>query len=114
MFNYYRDGHNSVNIGEANPINVSISGSKSFDYKSSINPNLDNVVNNINNKTNLEIAIPLKHLGNFWRSLNIPLINCEVSLELSWNKKCVLVGKAHRAARNPPDAAIPAINSPQT
>ena len=54
----------------------------------------------------------MKHLGNFWRSLNIPLINCEVSLELSWNNKCVLVSKAHRAARNPPDAAIPGINSP--
>ena len=107
LFNYYRDEPNSVNTDGANPINVSISGSKSFDYKSNLNPNLDNAVNNINNKTDLEIAIPLKHLGNFWRSLNIPLINCKVSLELSWNNKCVLVGRAYRAARNLPDAAIP-------
>ena len=34
----------------------------------------------------VEIAIPLKYLGNFWRALNVPLISCEVSLELKWNK----------------------------
>ena len=37
-----------------------------------------------------EIAIPLKHLGNFWRSLDMPLINCEVSLTLTWDKNCVI------------------------
>ena len=36
------------------------------------------------------VFIPLKHLSNFWRSLNIPLINCEAELILSWLKKCVL------------------------
>ena len=30
--------------------------------------------------TNGKVVIPLKHLGNFWRALNIPLINCEVEL----------------------------------
>ena len=28
----------------------------------------------------VEIAVPLKHLSNFWKTLDIPLINCEVSL----------------------------------
>ena len=35
-------------------------------------------------------AKPLKHLRNFWKNLNIPLINCEVELILTWSKNCVL------------------------
>ena len=34
-------------------------------------------------KNETEIGIPLKYLSNFWRSLNIPLINCEVELILT-------------------------------
>ena len=45
---------------------------------------------NKNGKQEIEFAIPLKYLGNFWRALNIPLISCEVSLELKWNKNCVI------------------------
>ena len=30
----------------------------------------------------IELAIPLKYLGNFWRALNMPLISCEIPLEL--------------------------------
>ena len=41
-------------------------------------------------KKRIELAIPLKYLGNFWRALNIPLISCEVSLELKWNKNCII------------------------
>ena len=96
LFNYFRDEPNNIDTAGANPINVSISGSKSFDYKSSLNPNLDDAVNDKNNKTGVEIAVPLKHLGNSWRNLNIPLIDCKISLELSWSDKCVLVGRAYR------------------
>ena len=42
-------------------------------------------------KNNLEVVVPLKHLSNFWKSLNIPLINCEVELVLTWFKNCVLM-----------------------
>ena len=31
-----------------------------------------------------KVVIPLKHLSNFWMTLNIPLINCEVELILTW------------------------------
>ena len=41
-------------------------------------------------KKSIELAIPLKYLGNFWRALTIPLISCEVSLELKWSKNCVI------------------------
>ena len=44
----------------------------------------------------VEIAVPLKHLGNFWNSLNIPLINCEVTLALSWSKTCVITSTEKR------------------
>ena len=38
----------------------------------------------------LEIMIPLKHLSNFWRTLEMPLINCESTLDLNWSKKCII------------------------
>ena len=39
---------------------------------------------------NLEIVVRLRYLSNFWRSLDMPLINCEISLTLSWSKNWVL------------------------
>ena len=39
---------------------------------------------------NATIAVPLKYLSNFWRSLEMPLINCKVELKLRWSKHCVL------------------------
>ena len=35
--------------------------------------------------------IPLKNLSIFWRTLEIPLINCEICLQLKWSKNCILV-----------------------
>ena len=39
---------------------------------------------------NRKIVVPLKNLSNFWRSLEISLINCKVELTLKWTKYCVL------------------------
>ena len=44
-------------------------------------------------KKNVEFAIPLKYLGNFWRAFNMPLISCEVSLELKWDKNCLITSQ---------------------
>ena len=64
----------------------------------------------------VELAIPLKYLGNFWRALNIPLISCEISLELKWDKNCVItsleqtdIGGGNR--ENAPTGATLAINN---
>ena len=38
----------------------------------------------------VEIAMPLKHLGNFWNRSNISLVNCEAPLNLSWSEICVI------------------------
>ena len=52
----------------------------SFKYKSSF----------ITNRNGLKIAVPLKILSNFWRSLEMPLINCKVELSLKWYENCIL------------------------
>ena len=40
---------------------------------------------------NVEIMVPLKYLSDFWRTLLMPLINCEISLILTWSTNCVVV-----------------------
>ena len=70
---------------------------------------------NKNGTQEVELAIPLKYSGNFWRALNIPLISCEVSLELKWDKNFVIttfeqrdIGGGNRD--NAPTGATLAIN----
>ena len=59
---------------------------------------IDNPIYNVNNEgtQEIELAIPLKYLGNFWRALNIPLISCEVSLELKWDENCAITSLEQR------------------
>ena len=45
---------------------------------------------NVGNTQNVEIIVPLKYLSNFWRTFEMPLINCEVNLILTWPKNCVI------------------------
>ena len=42
------------------------------------------------NAKDVEIIVPLKYLSNLWRTLEMPLINCEVNLILTWSKDCVI------------------------
>ena len=42
------------------------------------------------NKKDVEIMAPLKYLSNFWRTLEMPLINSEVNLILTWSSTCVI------------------------
>ena len=42
------------------------------------------------NTKDVEIIVPLKHLSNFWRILEMLLINCEVNLILTWSRDCVI------------------------
>ena len=35
--------------------------------------------------------VPLKYLTNFWRTLAMPLINCEIELILDWSANCVII-----------------------
>ena len=56
--------------------------------------------------------MPLKYLSNFWRTVDIPLINCEVSLTLTWFENCVIKSKATREADLDADPAVAGINNP--
>ena len=106
LLNCYRDEPNSGAVGN---INYSIKNSKSFDYKSSITGKLKS--NNVG-KGDVETVVPLKYLSNFWRTLNTPLINCEVSLTLTWSENCVITSKATREADLDVDPAVAGINNP--
>ena len=113
MWNYYRD----------EPSNPLFSNSESFKYKTSITGNTYNVSENITDddgnevdnpkydakkvgKNETEVVIPLKYLSNFWRSLNIPLINCEVELILTWSKNCVLADMTTKDAEGDDPAIV--------
>ena len=87
MWNYYRDESNSGT--DANSITHSILNSESFDCEANVMEN--GVTHNNLTKNDVKIVVPLKYLSNFWRILNIPLINCEVELILTWFKNCVLI-----------------------
>ena len=94
LWNYYRDEPSST-IG-ANNITHSILNSESFDYKANFMEN--GVTHNNLTKNDVKIVVPLKYLSNFWRSLNIPLINCAIELILTWFNNCVLISKTTRKA----------------
>ena len=106
LWNYYRD----------EPSDPLSSNSESFKYKTSITGNTYNIGDgeegydaNKVGKNEAEVVIPLKHLNNFWKSLNILLINCEVELILTWSKNCVLPDMIVRAAQNGNPAIVAAL-----
>ena len=42
------------------------------------------------NEKDIEIMVPLSYLSNFWRTLEMPIINCEVKLILTRSSPCVI------------------------
>ena len=105
LWDYYRDEPNKSTVGN---INYSIRDSKPFDYKTSIVGRLEG-----NNKEKeIGIVLPLKHLSNFQRTLDIPLINCEINFILTWFKNCVVTSKSTRDTDPHAAPAVAAINCP--
>ena len=116
LYNYYRDELSDDNNLNNFP-NTNVVNSNAFEYKNNITGNTYNVAAgaaghdaNRVGKQDVELAIPLKYLRNFWRALNIPLISCEVSLELKWNKNCVITSLQQRQV----DAGLLAVNGTTT
>ena len=135
--NYYRD-ELTDETNKDNNLNKNVIKSKSFKYKTSITGNTYNVSRRILNAAGqaidnpdysankegtkeVEIAVPLKYLSNFWRALNIPLIwraldtpliNCELSLTLTWSENCVIIsfkkniGDTNNRDNSPTNAAF--------
>ena len=74
----------------ANNADLTIDNSQSFEYKAAL---LGKAANQNEVKIFVKDAntvAPLKYLSNFWRSLEMPLINCKVFLELNWIEECIL------------------------
>ena len=101
-YNYYRDEF-SDDADDNNFDNIKVVNSNTFKYKNKIIGNTYDVDAGVqdydvikNGTQEKELAIPLKYLGNFWIALNIPLISCEVFLELKWNKNCVITSLEQR------------------
>ena len=69
--------------------------SSSFKYKVSLlgNPVLDGNIT----KRSVKVVVPLKYLSNFFGSLEMPLINCKIQLNLTWKKECVLSNQSGNA-----------------
>ena len=68
--------------------NAANATNRSFNIKTKITGQTGNTSTN-----NVEIMVPLKHLSNFWRTLEIPFIDCEINLDLNFSKSCVIVAK---------------------
>ena len=121
LYNYYRD-ELSDDADDNNFDNIKVVNSNIFKYKSKITGNTYNVNAdadgydvNKNGTQEVELAIPLKYFGNFWRALNIPLTSCEVSLELKCDRNCVITSLEQRDIGggnrdNVPTSATLAIN----
>ena len=116
LWNIYRD-EIIDETNDNNDPNKKVINSKSFKYKISVagstynvprriiedddgnpanNPNYDQ---NKRGSKEVKIVMPLKHLGNFWNSLYILLVNCEVFLALSWSETCVITSMEKRLVR---------------
>ena len=66
--------------------NDNIAQSESFKYKIKITGNIPTV----GNTKDITIAVPLKYLSSFWRTFEMPLINCEIYLILTMSEDCVI------------------------
>ena len=86
LYQYKRDEppNNNVNLTADNLI--------SFKYKVNLLGNIaaDDPDNARVGRLNVKIVVLLEHLSNFFRSLEMPLINCKIKLNLTWKKECIL------------------------
>ena len=55
---------------------------------------------------NTKLVVPLKYLSNFWRSQEMPWINCKIHLELNWIEDCILSSAVDSAEFKIMDAKI--------
>ena len=91
----------------ANNADLTINNSQSFKYKAALLGKTANAVNNTNSSVkDAKIVVPLKYLSNFWRSLEMPLINCKVRLELNWIEDCILSSAGNSAKFEITDAKL--------
>ena len=86
QWQYYKDGpalDNNVNIIDFPDGN---DDTASFKFKQKVTGQTEN-----SGTKDVEIMAPLKYLSNFWRTLEMTLINCEISLWLKCSRNCIIV-----------------------
>ena len=98
LYQFKRDESPMNNAG--NPLNVALENSTSFKYKESLLGKADDADGNDRSLKDTKIVVPLKYLSNLFRSLEMPLINCKIHLELNWNNDCVIYGADTYAGGN--------------
>ena len=77
---------------------LTIDNSQSLKYKAALSRKTNNAVANTKSYVkHAEIVAPLKFLSNFWRSLEIPLINCKVYFTLNWIEDFILSNAGNTA-----------------
>ena len=107
LYQYKRD-----EPAEANAIDdLTADNSSSFKYKIKLLGNVTEVDGDAAGvrRLNVKVVVPLKYLSNFFRSLEMSLINCKIKLNLTWKKECVLSTLDDDAA-NPENNAVFVIN----
>ena len=90
LYQFKRD--ESPTNDDGNLLNVALGNSTSFKYKASLLGKVDDDDGNDRSLKNTKIEVPLKYLSNFFRSLEMPSINCKIHLKLNWNNNCVIYG----------------------
>ena len=80
------DANENNDAGNCRMNNNKAQTCKSFEYKTKITGSTPADSNTLDAK----VVVPLKYLSNFWRPLDLHLINCKVELDLSWLKNCVI------------------------
>ena len=85
--------------------------SDSFKYKSKLLCNINQLDPDAARvgRLNVKVVVPLKYLSNFFGSLEMPLINCKIKLNLTWKKECVL-STLDDDAGNPENNAVFIVN----
>ena len=79
LYHFKRD---EITTGNNADVDIAANNSTPFTYRANL------VGNNVNN---VKLVVPLKYLSNFFRSLEMPLINCKINLELHWTQHCLLI-----------------------
>ena len=86
LYQYKRD-----EPAEADAVaDLTANNSNSLKYKIKLLGNVTEVDAAGVKRLNVKVVVPLKYLSNFFRSLEMPLINCKIKLNLTWKKECVL------------------------
>ena len=98
LYQFKRDESRINDAG--NPNNVALDNSTFFKYRASLLGKVTDADGNDRSLKNTKIVAPLKYLSNFSRSIEMPLINCKIHLQLNWNNNCVMYGADTYAGRD--------------